>query len=332
MWVTTEPARDFLRRLVFGRAQADAEPRVWARGSAGRQTLRAGCARLAVGYVLRHGGHLAQTVFDEQGARAAHGPLWHAAVRERADWRLSGAALGFVVELLEHAGGGPPPSARPVSAADVLLCHAVADRLDRSAPGSDRPLVAAAAACSPLTGLLWLERDAGDPELAALAPLLDAHWLLPFVLDHWRRRWLAADARRGLLARPVEDRLNARLATVLEHLLAHWLAAERYEHLRLFATLYGGLLARWHGVSGVLHHARRGNWEGWTQAGREAFEAGLGRVFALGPTLVALAGELRALSWERSAAQEAFLGVYSRAYEPHAEAVRVLHRELCRIV
>lgn len=334
MRLTGETARTVLTRLIFGRAEGGpvVEPRRWLRQAAGRRALRDSLARLTVGYALRRGGAQAQLLFDDAGAALGTRALWDPAVRAVSDWRLSGVSAAWPVALLERLDGGELPSLAPVTAADLLLFHALAERLDRAADASERELAAEAAAASPLSALLWLDRDGAAPALEPLGPFHEAHWLVPFLADHLCRRWLAADARRGMLLRERESVLNERLADACAGLYNAWLAAERYEHLRLFVSLLARVMTHWGGVDGVLHAARRGRWDGWTTARRETFEAGLGRVFAVGPALAETAAHLRGLGWQRTPAQEAFLGAYSREYEPLADSVCVLYNELCRLV
>jgi len=321
------------QRLVYGAAPPAPTPpaRRWLRGRGG-ETLRAGLARLAVGWALRAGGAWPQTVFDAEGARLAHEPLWGPTVRAAADWRLSVGSVKLALELLERpAESELPIVAKPATVADLVLFQAVAERLEREPGGLSA--AQAVAAASPLNALLAIDAARWPrPDWAALAPLLSARWLMPYLADHLARRWLAVEPRRGQIQRAEEQTLNGRLATVAEGLGQHCLATAQHEGLIVLVHWLARLWRLDGGLPGILKTARLGLWRDWTQADRERFEAGLGRLFGLAQRLAATAEDLRGLGWQRTAADEAFLGAYSRELEPLTASLTRLHHELCRIV
>ncbi len=65
---------------------------------------------------------------------------------------------------------------------------------------------------------------------------------------------------------------------------------------------------------------------------REQFEESFGRLLTPAMRLLDRAAELRGYGWQRTPAEERFLGSYSRAFEPVAEELRTLHDELWRIL
>jgi hypothetical protein len=327
------------RRLLYAAAIGDGkalvEPRRWARSRAGAAALREQCAKLAVGWALRCGGAFEQAIFDADGGQVTRAPLWSPGVVARSDWRFSAAAPRLAVELFEQAAAGSaePLSAPPVTVADMLLFAAVADAMSVAPEPAERNLGAAVAAANPLRDVLDIEVSGWrTPDWAALAPFIGARWLLPYLRDHLARRWLLIEERRGAVQRAFEQTLNGRLALVLEGLQTRWTAAEQYEALMALSSYLARVWRVAGGASGVLHTARLGVWTTWSTAQRETFEAGLGRLFALGGELASLAADLRGAGWERTAAAEAFLGAYARDLEPSGDGLARVRRELCRIV
>ncbi len=294
---------------------------------------RAAHAQVIVGWLLRRGGALAQDLYDAEGQPLGAGPLWAPVPAGLVDWRLSAAAPAAVVELRAALGADPVPadlrlSVRPASPGDVLFWQALADLLAESALGSQWVAVDALLADSPLATLNLA--GAASVDWARLEPLLTGGWLPAYLGGHWVRGWLAADARRGWLGRDAEELLNQRLGPLLEGLYAWW-AERRPEHLRILVRYLASRLRQGGGPAGILRVARLDGWGERTQAEREAFEARVGRVFALGPRLLALADELRGLGWQRTPAEEALVGCIASELEPRGEALTRLYHELCQI-
>ncbi|NUQ00427.1 MAG: hypothetical protein HUU35_11300, partial [Armatimonadetes bacterium] len=159
-----------------------------------------------------------------------------------------------------------------------------------------------------------------------------ADWLLPYLGDAVVRRWLAIAARARLLERGEQEALNRRWSELLERLFEPWLAAARFEHLTWFVSFYGRWLREAGGLRGILRGVRQGSWEGVGVGAKERFEAGYGRLLKPGLRLTSLAAELRGYGWQRTAAEEYYLGRYARELEPWADELRTLHDELCRVV
>jgi len=291
---------------------------------------RAQSAKLVVAYVLRRGGALAQSLFDEDGRLLATEPLWGPTARGLADLRLSGACRLLLRELRGALDGSAEPwVARPETLGDLLYWQALAEFVGEVAGAGERDLAEALLLASPLAALSLARGTA--PDWPQLMPALTAAWVVPYLGDHWLRGWLDADQRRGRLQRAEEAQLNERLTLLIEGLAAVWQNG-RTEHLRVLVRYLCRRLRLADGPAGVMRVTRRGDWTDWSTRDREAFEASLGRVFAVGERLLALADELRGLGWQRTEADEALLGCIGRELEPQEAGLRRLHRELCRLV
>lgn len=302
---------------------------------AGAAGFRARAGLLLIRFVLREGGALPEAVFDEEGDKVAEAPLWDPAVRDVSDWRLSGAAVAFVDWLwrlaTEPDSPDAPGAARPATACDVVFLHALLEAIERCATGNEHEWLERAWVASPLTLLVRYDRwAASDAGLAALRPWLSAHWLLPYQRAWIVRRWLAAD-RRAFGPEAMRS-LNERAARVLQHLARSWVELGAAQHLTLFVVYYAQWLRQRDGAQGLLRSWRQLAWQLRSVAEREAFEDSLGRLFEPVFVLVETATELRRLGWQRSAAEEYYLGSYAAELEPHVDSLVRLHHTLCRVV
>ena len=323
----TGPA--LVTRLVYGEASEQPKrppPARWLRSSAGQAGLRLRCGELLCAYLVRSGGALPAVVFDPEGRRVARGPVWLPAIAALGDWRLSGAASDLLLALLASEEGVEPPVITAVTSADILFRHALLERLELQ-PDVDRRWLRGLRAADPWQALLNL-----DEPTAAADPLVRASWLVPFLQDHIVRRWLTIDSRRRLMDRPEQAALNLRLAAWQDRLWRLWRTTGRAEHLTLFCSFYQRWLRARDGVRGLLRLVRGGPSAGGTVQEREQWELSFGRLFEPAVGLAALAAELRGYGWQRTAAEEHFLGVYSREVEPLADDLRHLHAELCRML
>lgn len=332
------PARKLAALWLTGSAESDElQPDRALRRRAARDAFRGRAARLVIGHAVRTGGALPQPIFAASGDLLATGPVWHPSIVAAAEWRLSGALprlLGELGERTSDAGRSPAPlRTGPANAADVVAFEALAERLDEHCAGRDRQLAEALAAASPLSVLKRFDRfEPTARTLARLDPWLAAGWLVPYAADEVIRSWLSIDRRRELLARSEEVVLNQRLAALQRHLLEAW--------RRLRRPALWGLLIRWYerwlrargGAGGVLEAVRAGSWEGWTRQAREQFERSFAELCEPGLALADEAAALRPLSWQRTAAEEHYLGDYTRRLEPLVPALTLLQRELSQTV
>ncbi|MBI2301477.1 MAG: hypothetical protein HYU66_21435 [Armatimonadetes bacterium] len=328
----------WLARLVWGdEPETPRRPEVgrWLRSRSGAVAVCERCARVLVGFALRAGGALAEPVFDGDGQPLGERPLWDPVVRARSDWRLSGGAAEWLAWLWRRASEPESEQAapRPATAADLLLCHAVASGLDERVASGERWLADAAAGGDPLSAVAAFDREApGEARLAALQPWCEADWLQPYLRGWLCRRWLALDAGRRLMAPQDEVRLNERAAAVWWWLYRAWERRPQTEHLALFAEFYARWLRVRGGVQTVLREIRNRPWSGPRVSAREAYEESHGRLLEPALALCDLVGELRGLGWQRTPAQDYLVGCYSRELAPLIDALRGLRDELCRIV
>ncbi len=314
-------------RLSSGRAVIEA----LASRRRGRDAVTVGqSAKLVIAYVLRRGGAIAQPLFDDEGRLLATEPLWGPTARGLAEFHLTTACRLRLREALATLDGSAEPwTAEPSTLGDLLFFQALAEFVSEVATADEAELAGLLQRGSPLAALSLV--PGVEPDWPRLMPALTAGWVVPYLGDHWVRAWLDADQRRGRLQRAEEARLNERLASLLEGLMAIW-QNQRTEHLRVLVRYLYRRLRLADGPAGIMRVTRRGDWSEWTTRDREAFEASLGRVFALAGRLAGLAEELRGLGWQRTEADEALLGSIGRDLGPHEAGLRQLHHELCRLV
>lgn len=323
------------RQVLYGASPGPGRltPARWLRSVAGGRQVAARAGRLAVGWLLRHGGAYPQTIWDAAGRVTATGPLWDPALQAAGDWRLSAAAGDLLLSAAAIEAGEAAPESLVVrlpTPLDLALGEALLTEVDRRGLGRRSAWPAVLRVRSPLAALWRPELPVADVD--RLAPWLDADWLLPFLEAHTIRRWLAVEARRRLLEAPAQRVLNRQLTTLYEHLWGHWEGRGRVEHLALFARFYPRWLALHGGVGGFLKLVRGVPLGRQVVSEREQFEQTFGSLLVPAMRLVTRAAELRGYGWQRTPAEERFLGIYSREFEPAADELQTLHDALWRIL
>ncbi|MCC7490786.1 MAG: hypothetical protein IT204_00475 [Fimbriimonadaceae bacterium] len=258
-------------------------------------------ARLAVSTAARLGGSWPQAVFGASGECVAVAPLAAPAVRAVSDWRLSGRSLEWLRWAADDDRGAPPDG--PQTAADGLVVHGLSSLCDRDeAPG----LAATLQAASPWAGLV------GEQPLAQAQVWLTARWLRPYFEPALARAW---HSRLDHLQRHPD---RATIAALAAHLRAYRQWAVAASEPAALAPLVG-LLARWWRVAGggsALRDGVAAGLPGSSLAEREALERAWAEILELAPALAATAVAARAQGWQRTAAEEAWLGRYARDLEP----------------
>jgi len=323
------------RQLLYGagRGPGRLTPERWLRSSVGGKQVAERAGRLAIGWLLRHGGAVPQTVWDAEGRPVATGPLWSPAVRAVGDWRFSASTASMLLSAASiEADEAPADSLHhaPCTPLDLVLAEALLAQVERRGIGVRSGWPEALRATHPLVAL-W--RPAASPALPAnLAIWLQADWLLPFLEAHSLRCWLAAEARRRHMDAAGHQALNQAFGSLFETLWATWDARGRVEHLSLFVRFYPRWLQLHGGVGGVLHLVRSIPLGTRAVSERERFEESFGTLLVPAMRLVDLARELRGYGWQRTPAEERFLGLYSREFEPLSDELRTLHDELWRIL
>jgi hypothetical protein len=218
----------------------------------------------------------------------------------------------------------------PCTPLDLILAEALLAVADRRGLTRRAAWPEILRARTPLSAL-W--RPAAAPVTpAGLASWCEADWLLPFLEAHTIRRWLAAEARRRHLDAAGHQALNHALGTLFEALWTAWETRSRVEHLTCFVRFYPRWLQLHGGVGGVLHLVRSVPLGRRAISEREQFEESFGTVLLPAIRLAERARELRGYGWQRTPAEERFLGQYSREFEPVADELRTLHDELWRIL
>lgn len=322
-------------------------------------------------FLLRAGGALPATVFIN-GVRHEGKRLWEAGVREHFRLALTPASLillatvrnavaagkgtehgawsdsGFKVQdpgcggvgslLLESCPLNPesyPLNPAPQSLGDLVWWHVLAETLRRleAERAILQAVLPAVIRSSPLTALARYDEAALEE-----AQQVQARWLLedPLLLTYLQgylvQQWLAAEGRREFWSLEEEQQINRRIETLGGFLFEAAREREAYSQLAFFIAFYRRLLRERGGFAGVIQAVRQKSRQCGSRQEQEAFERGYSEMFRWGRELTAVAQDLRERSWDLTDEGRYFLGLYHAQYEPVAEEIEALRRELRREV